>query len=147
MKRLVMSLMSIAAVLIAFSGAAFAGDYGKQKAVYHINSGDAKTHMAALRNIQNHINAVGADNMEIKVVMHSGGVDLLKGAKTNEDLRARIDSLKMQNVEFQVCANTLRGKGIDYKKDLYDVKESDIVPSGVAHLSHLQGQGYTYVKP
>ncbi|HEV55880.1 MAG TPA: hypothetical protein ENN87_00065 [Phycisphaerales bacterium] len=147
MKKLITTLMGLAAVLLALSGTALAGEYGKQKAVYHINGGDAQQNMAALRNVQNHINAVGAENMEVKVVMHGGGVELVRRARDNEDLRTRIDSLKVQNVEFQVCANTLKGKGIDYKADLYDVKESDIVPSGVAHLSHLQGQGYTYVKP
>jgi intracellular sulfur oxidation DsrE/DsrF family protein len=90
---------------------------------------------------------VGAENIEIKVVMHSGGVQLLARALENEDIRSRVDSLKTQGVQFQVCANTLRGKGIDREKDLYEVAESDIVPSGVAHLAHLQGQGYTYIKP
>ena len=29
----------------------------------------------------------------------------------------------------------------------FDVFAEDIVPSGVAELSHLQMQGYTYIKP
>ena len=33
--------------------------YGKQKVVYHINFNNAKAQTGALRNIQNHINAVG----------------------------------------------------------------------------------------
>ena len=37
---------------------------------------------------------------------------------------------------------------ISYEKDLFDVFKEDIVPSGVApELSHLQQQGYTYIKP
>jgi intracellular sulfur oxidation DsrE/DsrF family protein len=31
--------------------------------------------------------------------------------------------------------------------DLYDVDESDIVKSGVAHIAVLQVRGYAYLKP
>ena len=55
--------------------------------------------------------------------------------------------MKDQDVKFQVCNNTLRGKKIDYETDLFDVNENDIVPSGVAELARLQQKGYTYIKP
>ena len=51
--------------------------YGKQKVVYHINYDDPKAQAGALRNIQNHINAVGAENLDFKVVMHGKGLSLL----------------------------------------------------------------------
>jgi intracellular sulfur oxidation DsrE/DsrF family protein len=51
--------------------------YEKQQVVYHVNYDNAKRQAGALRNIQNHINAVGADNLEIKVVMHGKGLSLL----------------------------------------------------------------------
>jgi len=50
-------------------------------------------------------------------------------------------------VHFNVCDNTLKGKKINYKTDLYDTAEQDIVPSGVAEIAHLQTQGFSYVKP
>lgn len=124
--------------------------YGKQKVVYHINyeGGDKdKKYRGAMRNIQNHINAVGADNMEIKVVLHGNGLALLKSAKTNDSLQSQVLELKGQNVEMHVCNNTLVGRKIDYDNDLFDVFEEDIVPSGVAELSRLQQMGYTYIKP
>ncbi|MBE0511135.1 MAG: DsrE family protein [Chromatiales bacterium] len=144
MKKTIALLMVL---LMGVPAMAMAVDYGKQKAVYHINGGDERQNSIALRNIQNHINAVGAENMQINVVMHGGGVDLMMRAKENENLKASIDNLKMQNVKFQVCNNTLVGRKIDHKTQMYNVDDSDIVPSGVAHLSHLQGQGFTYVKP
>ena len=124
--------------------------YGKQKVVYHINypgGPDDKKYRGALRNIQNHINAVGADNMDIKIVMHGNGLGLLMSAKKNQKIQSAVTSLKAQNVEMHVCANTLRGRKISYENDLFEVFEDDIVPSGVAELSHLQQQGYTYIKP
>ena len=123
--------------------------YGKQKVVYHINY-DGKTgtsYRAAMNNIQNHINAVGAENLDLKVVLHGDGLGLLMEAKSDDALQTRIGSLKSQNVSFQVCNNTLQGREISYENDLYDVWEEDIVQSGVAELAHLQSQGYTYIKP
>ena len=150
-----MRLLSIAVaafVAIAFlANTASAGDrYGKQKVVYHINyvGGDKdKKYRGAMRNIQNHINAVGADNMDIKVVLHGNGLGLLASAKGNDKLQGAVASLKSQNVNFHVCANTLRGRKISYENDLFDVFQEDIVPSGVAELTHLQQKGYTYIKP
>jgi intracellular sulfur oxidation DsrE/DsrF family protein len=151
------ALLTVLALL--FTGSIIAGErYGKQKVVYHINYDDPKTQAGALRNIQNHINAVGAENLDLKVVMHGKGLSLLltpdaventklKHGNATDEMQARIAGLKDQGVGFQVCANTLKGKKIDAGNDLYDVDEADIVPSGVAELSRLQALGYTYIKP
>ena len=64
--------MAIAALLtvslVAWqSGDVRAGEgYGKQKVVYHINYDDPKRQKGALRNIQNHINAVGKETLDLK---------------------------------------------------------------------------------
>jgi len=124
-----------------------AGNYGKQKVVYHVNFKDEKRQIGALRNIQNHINAVGKENLDIRVVLHSAGFTLLKRANSDPNMQSKVVSLKKQGVKFNICANTIRGKKLNYKNDLYDVDQKDIVPSGVAELAHLQAQGYTYIKP
>jgi intracellular sulfur oxidation DsrE/DsrF family protein len=146
------SVLAAAAAIAALlaSGASAGERYGQQKVVYHINydGGDGdKKYRGAMRNIQNHINAVGAENMDIKVVLHGNGLGLLVNAKDNDQLEGAVASLKSQNVAFQVCNNTLKGRKIDYNKDLFDVYDEDIVPSGVAELSRLQQMGYTYIKP
>ena len=130
-----------------FAAGAGAAGYGKQKVVYHINGDEPKQQSAALGNIQNHVNAVGRENIDIKVVLHGGGVSLLQHVKNNEDMRSKVDQLKLQGVAFNICNNTLKAKKLDYKTDLYDVAEKDVVPSGVAEIAQLQAQGYTYIKP
>jgi intracellular sulfur oxidation DsrE/DsrF family protein len=136
-----------AAVLTLGAGAALAGSYGKQKVVYHVNYDNEKRQAGAMRNIQNHINAVGAENLDLRVVMHGKGVSLLMKANTDKNFESKVVSLKSQNIQFKVCQNTLKGKKLDYKTDLFDVAESDIVPSGVAELAHLQSQGFAYIRP
>lgn len=142
----VLSVLSILA-LTFMSGAAIAAGYAKQKVVYHVNYNDEKQLNAAMGNIQNHINAVGKDNIELRVVMHGAGVDLLKVANTNPDMQQKVINLKSQGVGFNVCKNTLVKKKINYKNDLFDVSEKDIVPSGVAEVAKLQQEGFVYVKP
>jgi uncharacterized protein len=138
-------LLSLNLVAPADAGAR----YGKQKVVYHINypgGKDDKAYKGAMRNIQNHINAVGKDNLDVKVVVHSNGIFLLKKAKEAGKIQSAVANLKSQNVGFSVCANTLKGKKIG-QDELYEVFDNDVVPSGVAELSYLQHKGYTYIKP
>lgn len=156
-RYLTVLLMSMVLFVPGLAGAV--ERYGKQKVVYHINYDSPKMQGGALRNIQNHINAVGADNMEIKVVLHGNGLSLLlepdslpelkkfKHANADDRMTATIDGLKDQGVRFNVCANTIKGRKVDIDTDLYNVEQSDIVPSGVAELTHLQAMGYTYIKP
>lgn len=155
--KLLVTLLSVCAVLCTTQAAADER-YGRQKVVYHINYDDADSQAGALRNIQNHINAVGKENLDLKVVMHGKGLSLLltpdmlantkmEHGNATDSIQAKIAGLKDQGVGFQVCGNTLKGKQIDYQRDLYDVDAADIVPSGVAELARLQQMGYAYIRP
>lgn len=157
------ALAAIAGMTAMLAGQAIADaaveGAAKQKVVYHINYDNPKQQAGALRNIQNHINAVGAENLDLKVVLHGNGLSLLldpaslerlpkfKHANASQDMIAKIDDLRDQGIQFQVCANTINGRKVDLANDLYYVEESDIVPSGVAQLAILQAQGYAYIKP
>ena len=133
--------------------------YGKQKVVYHVNYDDPGRQAAALQNIQNHVNAVGEDDIEIKVVLHGNGLALLlepgsvekltsfRYANATDKMTAMIDGLKDQGVTFNVCAHTVRARKIDVEYDLYNVFEDDMVSSGVAEVARLQQDGYVYIKP
>ena len=92
-------------------------------------------------------NAVGAENMDLRIVMHGNGLTLLMRANEDQNFESAVANLKSQGIGFKVCANTLKGRKISYEDDLYDVDDEDIVPSGVAEIAHLQAQGYSYVKP
>ena len=160
--KMAQKLMSVVLALtvglgFAATGMAAGHEYGKQKVAYHVNYYDAKRQTGALRNIQNHINAVGAENLDLRVVMHGNGVSLLlepdqventkmKAGNADENMTARISNLKDQGVTFKICANTLKGRKIDLEY-LFDASEEDIVPSGVAEIAHLQAEGFSYLRP
>ena len=126
MKSVIAGVIGAIMVLAGFTGFNAAGEarYGKQKVVYHINydGGEGgKAYYGALRNIQNHIDAVGKDDIDVKIVLHGDGVDLLKQAKDDLKFQGNVTNLKTQNVAFNVCSNTLTGRKIDKDKDLFEV--------------------------
>ena len=159
LKTKLLSAFLVSLCLLMTTAATANERYGKQKVVYHINYDNPKQQTGALRNVQNHINAVGAENMDIKIVLHGNGLALLlepdslkkltkfKHANADENMTAKIDSLKDQGVDFNVCANTVRGRKVDLETDLYNVDKQDVVPSGVAEVARLQTMGYSYIKP
>ena len=160
MKKLMSIVLAGLVGLMTWSGIATAATEGaKQKVVYHINEDDPKQQTGALRNIQNLINAVGKDNLDLRVVMHGNGVSMVllpdalgrvkgfKNANADPQMQASIDALKGQGVAFKVCNNTLTNRKVNRDEDLYMVGAADIVPRGVAELAILQGQGFAYIKP
>jgi hypothetical protein len=147
-------LLLAAAMLMLGLTNAQAGDakngYNKQKVVYHLNNINSAT--GALRNVKNHLNAVGDENLDIIVVTHSSGAfALVDGSMGKKDKNGKvynfndtIAALANRGVKFQICANTIRGKKIDKKK----INENaEIVPSGVAQIVGLEQDGYYYIKP
>jgi uncharacterized protein len=152
-KKLGMMLLTIFFAIVAAPGVGAQSDsrYGKVKVAYHVNGpgGESdKAYMQILGNVKNHISAVGAGNADVKIVMHGDGLGLLASAMKNLRLQGEIADLKTTHkVQFVVCRNTLTQRKIDPDKDLFEVFAEDIVPSGVAEISWLQTQGYTYIKP
>ncbi|WP_018871830.1 DsrE family protein [Thioalkalivibrio sp. ALJ16] len=117
------------------------------RVVYHINTDDLELHLNALRNLQNHIDGTpGEQALRIKVLMHGSGISLLQHARSDPDLRSTVNTLKLQDVRFLVCGNTLASRGLA-REDLHEVEERDVVPSGIVELTRLQRAGYTYIKP
>ena len=146
--RLVLGAVSCLA-LVNVAGAAelekAENGYFKQKVVYHVN--DLATAKAAMRNVKNHLQALGNKNVEIRVVTHGvGSTMLVEGTKDakGEGFSDTIASLSNDGVKFYICKNTIRGLKIDEKKIDLRAKQ---VPSGVAEIAHLQQQGFQYMKP
>lgn len=128
------------------------------RVVYHLNDGLPIQQYRLLRNIDNHFDAAPPNSLKVKVMVHGEGIGLLllpeaarhiSGVIANATVenRKHIDQLRARGVEFVVSATTLRHYGIIPDRDLYHVAVDQIVPNGLAYLSKLQSQGYTYLKP
>jgi len=122
--------------------------YTFQKVVYQ-NDGGWPDNRAYLQRLLHHIGAhikATDGQVEIRVVNFAAGVQLFVMARNDAELAKMIDDLHGKGVRFVICRNTLEGMGLQ-PSDLYHVQQNDIVPSGVAELARLQGQGFVYIHP
>lgn len=123
--------------------------YVPQKVVYHLNEDGGffgRSFKKLVQVANNHVDAVGAGRLDLRIVLQGDGVNLLTDARSNAELAGKIDSLKAKGVKFLVCGNTLRLRKIETSR-LHGVSNADIVRAGVAEVSSLQQQGFVYVKP
>ena len=133
--------LMFAALLLCFAAT---HAMAQQHVVYHFD--DAATQaFKGLRNIRNHLD--GDPTAQISVVALGPGVDLLmpgyKDANAS-DYAAQVAALKARGVRFEVCENTMKGRGL--KKEQF-IPEAEFTPAGVVRLARLQGQGFAYIKP
>ncbi len=146
--------------LMASTGAAQAAPEDPlQRVVYHIDAADPERQRAALRIVRNHLNDVGDEHLDIRVVIQGNGVSMLvlpdsDGAAADalpghadDRVQVGIEDLKIRGVTFHVCRNSLTRRNVDALNRLYDVGPDDLVDSGLAEIVRLQGDGYTYIKP
>jgi intracellular sulfur oxidation DsrE/DsrF family protein len=112
----------------------------KYRVIFHID--EIIKSKLVLGNINNLIKDLGEKNLEIELLTNSEAVKLLL---TDANIFSEeLNSLKLKNVVFAVCANSLHQMGLD-KDLLFDF--CVIVPSGVGELVIRQTNGYTYIKP
>ncbi len=138
-------LLGLSVLLGLNSTAEAAETYGPQKAVYHFNTNNVSINNAGLANIQNHINAVGKENLKLVVVVHSSAWEMVAKKKAIPQQIEKMTALIERGVQFDICRNTLQGVNLDPGKDL--VIPMTVVPAGVAELVKLQQEGYAYIKP
>ena len=120
--------------------------YSPQKVVYHINYGEMSRINATFNNITNHLDALGEDAIDVKVVVHGGALEYFIESKNDVDKQMALDSLRFQNVQFLICGNTLLAYQVK-RQDLYEVAEEDMVQAGLPTIVALQQAGYIYVRP
>ena len=122
--------------------------YEAQRVVYHVTDGEwffERKFRNMLHVARNHVDAVAFGELDLRIVLQGGGMDLLLKAKTDAKLASEIDTLRKAGVIFVVCRNTLVLRGLD-PAALHMVKREDIVASSVAEAAALVGKGYVYMK-
>lgn len=140
------SLVFTLFIAVAPTSPLLASDYPDQKVVYHINYDDPKRIAATFTNIANHINALGEDHISVKAIIHGPAIKYFIEASDDETKQTTIDSLRLNDVHFVICGNSLDGFQVSYE-ELYEVEAEDVVQAGLPEIIYLQQQGYFYVRP
>lgn len=112
----------------------------KHHVIVQLTSNDSLVWTGALNNIK-HLKERWGDSVQVELVAHGPGIDMLVAAKTTE--LEKIAGLKQIGVIFLACENTLKAKKID--KELI-IREAGFVPSGVVEIVTRQEQGWSYLK-
>jgi uncharacterized protein len=122
--------------------------YAPQKVVYHVVQGGGwfgREHAARLQSMRNHVNAVGADRLQMVVVLQGEGASMLSLAQGDSKIASMVDELRRSGVRFVICRNTLIGRRQPLQ-DLYGATQADLVPAGVAEVVALQQAGYSLLR-
>ncbi len=122
--------------------------YEPQRVIYHVTDGEwffERKFRNMLHVARNHVDAVALGELDLRIVLQGGGMDLLLTAKSDAKLASEIDLLRKAGVIFVVCRNTLVLRGLD-PATLYMVRRENIVASSVAEAAALVGKGYVYMK-
>ena len=112
----------------------------KYKVIFHID--ETLKSKLVLGNIENLITDLGEENLEVELLANSEAVKLM--LKDSNEFSEQINDLKLKNVTFAACANSLRQMNLN-KELLFDF--CLVVPSGVGELVIKQTNGYAYIKP
>lgn len=108
--------------------------------VMQLSSNDTLVWKGLMNNLRN-LKAGWGDSVQIEVVAHGPGVEMLMTAKTTQ--LEKIRQFKSMGIQFVVCENTLRERNIP-KESI--IPESGFVKMGVGEIIMKQEKGWTYIK-
>jgi hypothetical protein len=117
--------------------------FAEHHLVLQLSDHDDAKQALVLSVANNLLKAYGPDKIAIEVVAFGPGIDLLRA---ESPLRARVDSLIAQGVQFDVCMNTVdtlerAGKKVNLNPKAVKVQV------GVARILTLAKKGYMLVRP
>jgi len=112
----------------------------KHRVVMQLTTNDTASWKGLMNNLKNLREGWG-DAVEIEVVAHSNGIELLMNAKTTQKMK--IDEFIHSGVRFVACENTMKQKNIKKEEILPEV---GFVPMGIGEIIMKQEKGWSYLK-
>lgn len=113
----------------------------RNKVVIQVSDPDPQKWNLALNNARNLQDDLGADKVELEIVVYGPGIGMLKG---DSSVASRIDQALKNGVKVVACENTMRAQKLVYADMLPKI---GYVPAGVVELMKKQQDGYSYIRP
>lgn len=136
------ALAGFAAALIPAGAArAQARDARPNKVVLQVSDGDPHKWTLALSNAYNVQNGLGADTVDLEIVVYGPGIGMLK---RDSAVGERVASAMKSGIKVVACENTMAGQHLTPADMLPAI---GYVPAGVIELMQKQQQGYAYIRP
>lgn len=121
----------------------------EHRVVIQVTQNDPALMSIALNNAENlsHYYNQKGERVQIEFVAYGPGLHMLRS--DTSPVRDRIKSFAEKNktVTFSGCGNTLSAQSKQENKQITLLPEARIVPAGIARITELEEQGWTYVRP
>lgn len=112
-----------------------------EKIVIQVSDDDAKKWNLALNNAKNLQQALGADKVNLEIVVYGPGIGMLK---FDSAVGTRVDEAINAGVQIVACENTMKAQKLE-KTDM--MSTIAYVPAGVVEIVKKQRAGYAYIRP
>ncbi len=110
--------------------------------VFEMTEPEPEKWAGTIKNVDHLIKALGAENVDVEVVMHGPGIAAVTKDQ-DAKLASEFERLRKEGVFLAACNNSLEGKHIPRS----NVQTSfTVVPSGVAEVVKKQHAGWQYLK-
>jgi hypothetical protein len=113
----------------------------RNKVVFQVSDDSPQKWNLALNNARNLQDDLGADNLDLEIVVYGPGIGMLKG---DSPVASRIADALKSGVKVVACENTMRAQKLVYNDMLPKI---GYVPAGVVELMKKQQEGYAYIRP
>lgn len=147
MRKKIAGLITLALMLSIYAVAqnkAADGMLTNKQAQHHVviqlTSNDSLVWKGLMNNVK-HLQDEWPGNVQVEVVVHGPGIEMMMISKTTQ--QKRIAALKQAGAVFAVCENSLRAR--ELKKDAI-IPEAAFVHSGVVEVVTKQEEGWSYLK-
>jgi intracellular sulfur oxidation DsrE/DsrF family protein len=133
---------TLAAVLLAACGQMPMATAAKpNRVVLQVSDNDPAKWGLALNNAYNLQTDLGADAVEMEIVVYGPGINMLK---QGSPAAARVASAMKAGIHVMACENTMTNQKLAKADMLPDL---GYVPAGVTQLIKRQQQGWAYIRP
>ncbi len=126
---------------LAPSGALAQAASARNKVVFQVSDDNPQKWNLALNNARNLQEDLGADNVDLEIVVYGPGIGMLKG---DSAVASRIGDALKNGVKVVACENTMRAQKLTYNDMLPKI---GYVPAGVVELMKKQQEGFAYIRP
>jgi uncharacterized protein len=117
--------------------------------VIQVSQNDPTVMTIALNNAQNltdYFQQKG-ESVQVEFVAYGPGLRMLRADTSPVSDRVKSFAEKNKNVTFSACGNTLNIQSKQENTEIMLLPEARIVPAGIARITELEEQGWTYVRP
>jgi uncharacterized protein len=135
------AVAAAAVALLPAAGRAQPTASATNKVVVQVSDSDPGKWNLVLNNVSNLQADLGADTLDIEVVVYGPGIGMLK---KDSVVGERVASAIQHGVKIVACQNTMRGQKL-VAADMLEVV--GYVPAGVVEIMQKQQKGYAYLRP